>query len=404
MSSAGTPKVLFLMSEFNDQLSGGGRSLSFIIKHLTRIKPVVFSRSQALAREFVEESVRPDFLDQRSVRLLADGLRRLSFRRQLGILGDILKCNWQMWRYVRAHRPDIVHCNSIYDFIFAGAGVWMAATPLVFNIRATHPDDRMRWHWQIALALSSTIIVLSEEMRQYYVSRTWPALRRSVARKTKAIYSGIPLDEVSRHNRQTAEECRERLGLPRDAIIVGYVGEVSPRKGQLEFIKQVLPVACEKVEGLHFVFVGSELKGDPRSASYMEECLEAVRAAGLEERVRFAGYQSDLPTWYRAFDLTALASQFEGLPRVLLESIAFGRPVVCMDVASAREILEQHGCGFVAAKGEYNDLAHLICLLVEDAPLRAEMGRRGVEVIHNLFDIRRVAESYENVYLGLTSK
>jgi glycosyltransferase involved in cell wall biosynthesis len=65
-----------------------------------------------------------------------------------------------------------------------------------------------------------------------------------------------------------------------------------------------------------------------------------ARRLGLESRVHFVGTkaQDELGDWYRAADLTVLPSLSEGIPNVLLESLACGTPFLATDVGGVREI------------------------------------------------------------------
>jgi glycosyltransferase involved in cell wall biosynthesis len=76
-----------------------------------------------------------------------------------------------------------------------------------------------------------------------------------------------------------------------------------------------------------------------------------VRSLGLIDAVRFAGptAHSSLPTWYRAADLTVLPSLSEGIPNVLLESLACGTGFVASDVGSVREVSDDPNRDLVPA-------------------------------------------------------
>ena len=88
---------------------------------------------------------------------------------------------------------------------------------------------------------------------------------------------------------------------------------------------------------LHLLLVGD----GPLRASLQDD----VRRRRLDDRVTFAGSKApaELPDWYRAADLFVLSSWSEGLPNVLREAVACGRPFVSTDVGSVREISDSHG-------------------------------------------------------------
>jgi glycosyltransferase involved in cell wall biosynthesis len=111
---------------------------------------------------------------------------------------------------------------------------------------------------------------------------------------------------------------RKHLGLPVDRHVIICVGRLSRQKGQ-----DVLLAAAREVDA-DVVLVGD---GPDRAA------LEAAAPAN----VRFAGRSDDVAAWYAAADAVAVPSRWEGMPLVVLEALACGRPVVGSDVSGMRE-------------------------------------------------------------------
>ena len=107
---------------------------------------------------------------------------------------------------------------------------------------------------------------------------------------------------------------------------------MSPEKGL-----DVLVDACARLpRGLDFSLY---LAGD---GPLRGELTERARRAGLAQRIVFAGTvpHDALPDWFRAADVTVLPSRSEGVPNVLLESIACGTPFVASDVGGVAEIAD----------------------------------------------------------------
>jgi glycosyltransferase involved in cell wall biosynthesis len=142
---------------------------------------------------------------------------------------------------------------------------------------------------------------------------------------------------------------RRRLALPPDRRAAVWVGRMVQVKG-LEVLLQAWNRLDDKLAVLWLVGGGpleSRLRGE-------------VARLGLADRVVFAGprIQPELPDWYRAADLTVLPSLSEGMPNVLLESLACGTPFVASDVGGVREIAS--GGGDLVPPGEPSALAGAI--------------------------------------------
>lgn len=102
-----------------------------------------------------------------------------------------------------------------------------------------------------------------------------------------------------------------------------------------------------------------------------------VRELRLGDRVRFVGELSheSLREYYSAADVLVLASAREGMPNVVLESLACGTPVVATDVGGTKEIITCREAGRLLPERSAASVAHGISALLEEAPSREEARR-----------------------------
>ena len=148
------------------------------------------------------------------------------------------------------------------------------------------------------------------------------------ASKVHVVYQGID-DALFSPGPATA--ARGRLGVPETAKVLVSVGSLVPVKG-IDTLLEAMSRLTARQHDVKLYLVGD---GSSRGA------LEALAARlGLQSVVRFVGSveQSALPDWYRAADLTVLASRSEGVPNVLRESLACGTPFVATRVGGVSEI------------------------------------------------------------------
>jgi peptidoglycan/xylan/chitin deacetylase (PgdA/CDA1 family)/glycosyltransferase involved in cell wall biosynthesis len=124
---------------------------------------------------------------------------------------------------------------------------------------------------------------------------------------------------------------RQRLGLPQDGSLLLWIGRMVPVKG-METLLGAAAILKQRTVDYRLLLVGS----GPLETALRHQC----RGQCLEERVKFVGpmLHDDLPDWYRAADVTVLPSLSEGVPNVLLESIACGTPFVASHVGGIAEI------------------------------------------------------------------
>lgn len=176
-----------------------------------------------------------------------------------------------------------------------------------------------------SLLRTDRILTVSEHLRQSMAAFGVPSSRISV------IYRGVDLERFRPGSR---EQARDVLGIPHELRTGVWVGRMVPVKGLETLIDAA---ARARAAGARFrVYLLGE---GPLRAK-----LEAqVARLGLGDVVSFVGSVAhrDLPTWYRAADVTVLPSLSEGVPNVLLESIACGTPFIASSVGGIPEIADE---------------------------------------------------------------
>jgi glycosyltransferase involved in cell wall biosynthesis len=187
---------------------------------------------------------------------------------------------------------------------------------------------------------------------------------------------------------------RERLQIHPDSVAVLLVGSLEPRKGQLEFLQATAEPVCRADSRIRFYLVGGTKN---RHADYERACRAAVSQRGLDDRVAFIGYRKDIFAWYAAADIVVLPSLVEGLPRSLLEALAFGRPVVGTDIAGTREVIKHGSNGYLVPNGAHARFARAIMALALDPNLRIRFGRAGRRLAEERFSIEACADGFESI-------
>jgi glycosyltransferase involved in cell wall biosynthesis len=183
-----------------------------------------------------------------------------------------------------------------------------------------------------------------------------------------------------------------------DTQIFGIFGRVIPWKGQKEFL-EAAKLVMERLPNACALVVGDAADGD---ASYLEECVSAVRNWGLSKRVEFAGMVHDVASYYRRCNVVVHASiEPEPFGMVIIEAMAEGRPVVASAVGAGAEIVLNCRCGVVADPRDREDLSEKIFMLLTDVARAQEMGLRGFSEVKQHYDPGIVARKFEDFYRGL---
>jgi glycosyltransferase involved in cell wall biosynthesis len=184
----------------------------------------------------------------------------------------------------------------------------------------------MRRQAILNLAKRARIITRSEDLRQRLLRAGADAGR------VRTVYNGVDTEMFHPGDPQKA---RTSLNLPSDGKLLVFVGNFLPVKG-LDLLIQATALAARGMsEPLRLVMIGS--------GPLQEELTALAKRSGLPENaVIWAGRKSpaEVAQFMRSSDAVCLSSHNEGVPNVLLESLASGRAFVTTDVGGISEILK----------------------------------------------------------------
>ena len=126
---------------------------------------------------------------------------------------------------------------------------------------------------------------------------------------------------------------------------------------------------------------------------------------GLENRVRFLGFEPDLRRWMQAADGFVLSSLWEGLPMGLLEAGACALPAVATDVPGSREVIVDGTTGWLSAAGNATALGAAMARAMQTQPQeRTAMGERARKHVVEHFSLESVLDQWEALYAELLAR
>ena len=379
-------RVAAVVPQTGRRANGGVESFTQILEHLPDIDFVVVTQAETdHTRRWRRAGARVYVWDE--------PLPRGRLRAKATEIG---RFNRRLFSLVRSAGADVLHCNDLPGVILAIGAAVGSGVPLSIGVRDTPAaGERWRLRWRLLSRRADRLIALSADAR----ARTTEALGLGDTDKAEFVYSIVDLDRMRPPTGREREEARRRLGIAPDEFAVGYVGVVNAKKAQLDFIQRALPTLARQPH-LRVHFVGDF---DPENDPYGRACRNAVDRLDRAGAARFVGFSDSVEEWYRALDLVVLASRREGMARCMIESIACGTPVVSFDVSSAREILEQHGCGIVIESGDYVALVAAVTQMESSPERREEMGRKGADAARRLFAADAAAAEYRRIWTRIAA-
>lgn len=286
-------------------------------------------------------------------------------------------------RAIARERPDLVHLHSrIGADVMGGIAARLAGVPVVHTRRVDNPEPR----WQVALKyrLHDRVIAISEAIGRVLLAEGLPAARLRVVR------SAIPPSAFGRCGDRAP--VLARLGLPADAVVLGVVAQLIPRKGH-RFLLDALPGLIDLEPRLRVVFFGKGPLAEPLAAR--------IAAAGLDGRVTLAGFRDDLADILPCLDLLVHPATLEGLGVALLQAAAAGVPIVASAAGGIPEAVHDGVNGLLVPPGDVPALAAAVARLLTDPDLRQRLGAGGVDLMRRAFSVDAMVDGNLAVYREL---
>ena len=166
-------------------------------------------------------------------------------------------------------------------------------------------------------------------------------------------------------------------------------------KGVGEFVEAARQLKQDGVEA-RFILVGNPDSDNP--ASIPEETLHAWQK---EEVIDWWGYREDMIAVFHAAHVVCLPSYREGLPKVLLEAAACGKPIVATDVPGCREVVREGENGLLVPVRDAKALSEALSCMIKNPELRAQMGRRSRAIVLKEFSSEKVIAQTLSLYKEL---
>jgi len=221
--------------------------------------------------------------------------------------------------------------------------------------------------FRAVLALAHRVVTGPERMVDVYEQDF--GVRRS---KMLVLYNDVDLERFGRAQTGDAASVRRAYGLPADGPLALYVHRLTRKRGCFDLIDAVERARTE-VPDLCCLIVGD----GPDLGALRQQVAD--RGLGAVVAVPGPIPNSELPDVYAAADLKVMPSHSEGLPRVLLEAMAAGLPIVATDVGGVADVLGDRQQAFIVPPGDVASLARLIVTLVRDPALRSALAAENRE-------------------------
>jgi glycosyltransferase involved in cell wall biosynthesis len=285
-------------------------------------------------------------------------------------------------------KPSTIYIANGTDWIYNALGSIKESYPTLRIVDQVY-DAEVGWinryDFQVVLNTDGHIGVNTQICQAYIKKGVKPD-------QVYLIENGVNPDHLNPAEYPTSKilQLKQALGLDPGKKLVSFASRIHPQKRPMDFIE--LARCFSSDSSVDFLMVGN----GPLSTQVDNQ----INKIGLKNihRLKFYHPISDV---LAISDVLVLPSEFEGMPMIVIESLAMGKPVVVTDVGNNRGIIERTGGGIVLSRiGDVSEMVRAVRDMLTRPPDADQLRR--LTLSH--FDIRFVAQKYFDVLLGDRSK
>ena len=300
----------------------------------------------------------------------------------------------------REIKPDLVHTHSSKAGILGRLAARDARVPIVvhtihgMSFNRTQPAlvrQAFAWLERRAARHTDAIVTVADAMiEQAAAARICPR------DKMRTVYSGMEVEAFT-PTRYDRAAIRRSWGVGEDEVVVGTIARLFRKKGY-EQLLPIMATAARREPRLRFVWVGD---GAQRGRYEAE-----LARLGLRARTTLTGLvpPERVAECLAGFDVLAHASQWEGLPRGVVQALLMQVPAVAWDLDGTPEVVLDGQTGRLIPWGDTAAFADALVELAADADLRRRLGTAGRRHCLDRFDWRRMVAELDNLYHELDAR
>lgn len=288
---------------------------------------------------------------------------------------------------VNHHGIDIVHAHVGRDYLVSAFACRRTQARLMLTRHHYLPVKR-NLIYKLMLQDVAAVIAVSESVRESIIER--------LAIPAERVHTIPNWIDASRFRPIDREAARSMFQF-RSSLVVACIGQITPPKGQEEFIRAAARVVTMRPD-IHFVIAGEEKEdGSP----FTHQLIRLVDTLGLNGKVSFLGHVHHIPELLAAVDVVVVPSWDEGFSLVTIEAMAAGRAVMASNVGSIAGIITENTTGLLFPPRDSKAMAEKLLWLLWDTGMRERLGAQAQREVAERFGRDQVIDRIESLYFDV---
>lgn len=319
----------------------------------------------------------------------------VEMNRDISIFKDI-KSIVEMIRFLKKENYDIVHTHNAKAGIIGRIAAKIAGVPVI--IHTSHGLPFFEGQNKIKYNIFKYLELFCLKISDYFGSQNEEDLNimRRYSKESKLFYegNGVDVNKMDLIDNSISQndlyKLKEELNIPENNVIMLMGARFESIKNHDLLIDALELLKKDGINNFTCMLAGQgEL-----------ECQikQKVKEKGLDKNIIFLGYRKDIYKFIKLSDIVVLTSYKEGIPRIIMESMYFEKPIVATDVLGTRELVINNHTGFMSDVEDTNKLYNNIKTLIKDKEKRQYFGMNGKKRINYNFTEQLVVSRIDGLY------
>jgi glycosyltransferase involved in cell wall biosynthesis len=289
---------------------------------------------------------------------------------------------------IKDRETDVIHTHGYKSDVLGliaarKMGIKCVSTPHGFGLPSSFKLKVFIRIGTWVLKYFDKVIPLSMQLKDEVIAYGIPE------KKIEYIQNGVDLSEVEQYRLTKQPKSSQ------DKKIIGFIGQMIPRKK----IRDLLDV----FEATHRELPNTELQilGDGESRYEMEKYAKTLSSFNA---IQFLGFRYDRMEYLKQFDIFAMTSEDEGIPRCLMEAMGMEVAVAAYDIAGIDQLVTHNETGLLAKFGDTKTLTRYWIALLTDIEKSKSLSKSARNFVDENFSGQRMAREYYELFKRLTNK
>lgn len=308
-------------------------------------------------------------------------------------IASFFKTIRQLKTEIKNFQPDLIHAVSVRSGLAATMASVGTRVPVIWHLHDPLPAHPLSTLIRIFAACFKRIRLMpvsaatGKSFRGRFLKRFGKRLQERI------VHNGIEIEEF-KFDAANRGRIRQELNLSNDERVFGIVGQITPRKGQLELLRAFAEVQSKLPSTL--LVVGAPVFN--QDEIYYEELKQTAKDLKIEDRVKFLGSRKDAAAVMQSLDALVVNSRSEALVLVAIEALTCRTPVIATNVGGTNEIITHKKNGWLVNFGDERALIEAMLAIGSDAEMRRRFAVEGEKTAVSRFNAERFISQIEDFY------